>query len=177
MQIAHSKLSRAAIAVAMTLLSTGASAQTLDDMPPLEGPVILTVSGMIAESNMDDGSFAFDLEMLRHIGGDEIETDTIWTPDTVTYTGVRLDRLLNLLGAEGENLDATAINDYSVEIPTSDAVEGGPIIAYEADGKVMSRRDKGPLWVIYPYASTPDYRTEVIYSRSIWQLDRITVKE
>jgi hypothetical protein len=38
----------------------------------------------------------------------------------------------------------------------------------------MSVRDKGPLWVIYPYDSD-DYRSEVIYSRSIWQLDRLEV--
>ena len=37
----------------------------------------------------------------------------------------------------------------------------------------MSRRDKGPLWVIYPYHDNIDYRSETIYSRSIWQLDRI----
>ena len=72
-------------------------------------------------------------------------------------------------------LRATAINDYTVEIPVSDAVEGGPIIAYSVDGKPMSVRDKGPLWVIYPYDSGAQYRSEVIYSRSIWQLDRIEV--
>ena len=63
--------------------------------------------------------------------------------------------------------------DYAVTIPTSDAVEGGPIIAYEMDGKPMSRRDKGPLWVIYPFDDSAKYRTETIYSRSIWQLNRI----
>jgi hypothetical protein len=43
------------------------------------------------------------------------------------------------------------------------------------DGNAMSVRDKGPLWVIYPYDSDAAYRTEVIYSRSIWQLDRLEV--
>jgi hypothetical protein len=67
----------------------------------------------------------------------------------------------------------TAINDYMIEVPVSDAVEGGPIIAFEMDGKPMSVRDKGPLWLIYPFDSNPDYQTEVFYSRSIWQLNRI----
>lgn len=73
-------------------------------------------------------------------------------------------------------IDATAINDYSVEIPISDAVEGGPILAYKSDGAYMSRRDKGPIWLIYPYDQNADYRSETIYSRSIWQLDRLNVK-
>ena len=43
------------------------------------------------------------------------------------------------------------------------------------NGDVMLVRNKGPLWVVYPYDENPEYRSEVIYSRSIWQLDRIEV--
>ena len=50
------------------------------------------------------------------------------------------------------------------------------MIAYERNGAVMSVRDKGPLWIVYPYDSNPDYQTEEIYARSIWQLEKITVK-
>ena len=39
----------------------------------------------------------------------------------------------------------------------------------------MSLRDKGPLWIVYPFDSNPSYSTEVTYARSIWQLDRIEV--
>ena len=65
------------------------------------------------------------------------------------------------------------MNDYAVDIPIGDARDGGPIIAYEIDGKPMSVREKGPLWIVYPYDSKTEYRTETIYSRSIWQLDRL----
>jgi hypothetical protein len=40
----------------------------------------------------------------------------------------------------------------------------------------MSLREKGPLWVIYPYDSDPAYRTEETYSRSIWQLNRLAAE-
>jgi hypothetical protein len=40
----------------------------------------------------------------------------------------------------------------------------------------MSLREKGPLWIIYPFDSSPEYQTELIYSRSIWQLNRIEVQ-
>ena len=69
------------------------------------------------------------------------------------------------------------INDYAVEIPSDDWVEGGPIVAYLNNDEPMSVREKGPLWVVYPYDSDAAYQTEVTYSRSIWQLDRIIVKE
>ena len=54
-------------------------------------------------------------------------------------------------------------------------MEGGPIIAYMMNGEEMSVRNKGPLWLVYPYDLNHEYRSEVIYSRSIWQLDRIDV--
>jgi hypothetical protein len=91
------------------------------------------------------------------------------------FEGVSLDVITDLLGVEEGTLLATAINDYTVEIPVADAVPGGPIIAYLMDGEEMSVREKGPLWVVYPYDSNADYRSEVVYSRSIWQLDRIEV--
>jgi hypothetical protein len=43
------------------------------------------------------------------------------------------------------------------------------------NGAEMSIRDKGPLWIVYPYDASDDFRSEVVYSRSIWQLDRIEV--
>jgi hypothetical protein len=55
-------------------------------------------------------------------------------------------------------------------------VTGGPIVAFARNGAPMPLRDKGPLWIVYPYDSNPDYQSELIYSRSIWQLDRIEVR-
>ena len=49
-------------------------------------------------------------------------------------------------------------------------------MAFLNNGEPMSIRDKGPLWIIYPFDDNPDYQTEVIYSRSIWQLDQIHVE-
>lgn len=138
------------------------------------GEVILTVSGSI-EATGPDTSVQFDLAGLRALGARQIATSTIWTTGPHSFTGVSLDVLLRHLGAKGATLQAVAVNDYAINIPTSDAVPGGPIIAYEMDGAVMSLRDKGPLWVIYPYDSDASFRSEVIYSRSIWQLDRINV--
>ena len=39
----------------------------------------------------------------------------------------------------------------------------------------MTLRDKGPLWLVYPYDADTAYQSEVIYARSVWQLDRIEV--
>ena len=114
--------------------------------------------------------------MLEALGAENFETTTIWTEGVQSFTGVPLNTLLDALGAEGETLRAIALNDYAVEIPASDAEDGGPIVAYLQNGAPMSVREKGPLWIVYPYDARTDYQTEQIYSRSIWQLVSIEIQ-
>ena len=158
---------------AIMLMLSNATAQNLATPG---GEIILTVSGAIDATN-DGEKAVFDLGMLQALDRTTIETTTIWTEGTQVFQGVSLQVLMQQLGVEGGLLRATAINDYAVEIPVSDAVASGPILAYLLNGETMSVRDKGPLWVIYPYDAKADYRSEVIYSRSIWQLDRIEAIE
>jgi len=135
---------------------------------------LLTISGDVTLADGND-ILVLDRDALAVLPATTFETSTIWTDGVHTFTGVALADLAAELGVENGQFLATAINDYTVEIPYSDAVEGGPIIAYLMDGEEMSVRDKGPLWVIYPYDSDADFRSEVIYSRSIWQLDRLEI--
>jgi hypothetical protein len=163
------------LARSLTLVAALCAAGTAVALEPAEGDVLLTVTGAIGQMNAADAA-EFDLALLEGLGTVVIETTTIWTEGMQTFEGVELVDLLSAVGAEGGNLRAIALNDYAVDIPISDAVEGGPIVAYLRNGEVMSVRDKGPLWVIYPFDSSPDYQTELVYARSIWQLDRIEVQ-
>lgn len=164
-------------ALALVMISAGwASAAAADDLPQPSGDVVLTVSGAITQTNVGDTA-QFDMEMLRSLGEVSFTTTTIWTEGPQEFTGVSLERLMDAVGAEAASLKATAINDYAVDVPSEDWIEGGPIVAYEQNGAAMSLRDKGPLWLVYPYDAVSDYQSEVIYSRSIWQLDRITVTD
>ena len=146
-----------------------------DALPEPEGPVILTVTGNIDRTN-GAGAAQFDLGMLQTLDPVALETSTIWTEGVQSFRGVPLSRLLAALEARGEVIAATALNDYMVEIPVADAVEGGPILAFEQNGRLLSVRDKGPLWVIYPYDSVPEYQSETVYVRSIWQVARLEIR-
>lgn len=152
-------------------LSTTARAEAL---PEPKGQVLLTVSGSIEKINAEQIAI-FDRDMLLDLPVTQFETTTIWTDGLQSFSGVSLHHLKEKIGMDGETIIASAINDYSVEIPLSDAKEGGPIIAYLRNGTEMSVRSKGPLWIVYPYDTVPEYRSETIYSRSIWQLDRLEV--
>ncbi|SMX27418.1 Oxidoreductase molybdopterin binding domain protein [Pelagimonas phthalicica] len=151
----------------------GVQAQA-DEMPIPTGPVILQMSGEISRHNNEDLA-EFDLEMLQALPRTELRTTTIWTDGMQEFVGVELGDLLDYIGANGTVIDAWAINDYYAEIPLTDAVPGSALIAYQRNGKPMSVRDKGPLWIIYPYDHSSDFRTEVYFSRSVWQLNRLEV--
>lgn len=140
------------------------------------GEVILSVDGAIADTNAD-GKATFDMAMLQAMTANEFATSTTWTEGTKTFKGVPLKTLLDSIGAKGSKVVATALNNYSVEIPMEAIKDGIPILAYTIDGEEFSRRDKGPLWIVFPYDSSAEYQSELVYGWSIWQLAALTVVE
>ena len=60
---------------------------------------------------------------------------------------------------------------------TYDDVQRFDVIAARLiDGAPMAVRDKGPLFVIYPFDAQPELRNSVYYSRPAWQLRAIEVR-
>ncbi|QGX97105.1 oxidoreductase [Roseovarius faecimaris] len=120
-------------------------------------------------------SSQFSLRDLTDLGETGFTTSTIWTDGEVVFEGVALARLLEAEGITSGTLELIAINDYMIEIPVEEAQDSAALIAYRMDGQAMSTRDKGPLWLVYPFDADPRYQSETYYSRSIWQIDRIKV--
>lgn len=116
-----------------------------------------------------------DLTALQAMETTEVVTSTIWTKGVHRFEGVPLTSLLSSLRLQGDRLRVTALNDYSAEIPLDDDLAAGALLAYRMDGQLMARRGKGPLWIIYPFDQSSKYRSETIYARSVWQLNRIQV--
>lgn len=138
------------------------------------GKVLLTVSGLIEHTNVD-GSAQFDRQMLEALDWQKIRTFTSFSDGEQVFEGPTLAAVLKAVGASGDMLDATAINDYSTEIPVSDAKSHNVFLAMVWNGKTMRVRNKGPIWVVYP--TTEDHAKTQPYDRQmIWQLDRIVVR-
>jgi len=140
-----------------------------------KGAVILTIDGRIAHGN-GDGAARFDLAMLEAMEPAAISTVTPWTDGTPTFVGVDLENLMAVIGAEGQTLVVSALNDYETRVPISDFGEFHPILAYKRDGAYMPVSDKGPLFIVYPYDSDPRLHNDVYYTRSAWQVVHITVE-
>ena len=162
-----------AFGVSTSFATTFAHADTF--LPP-KGEQILTVTGEITAKNASTG-LVLDLAQLEALPQHSFTTSTTWTEGRTTFKGVLLKDLIAAVGASGTMVEMTALNDYVIEMPLSDVKDDGPLLAYLMDGKTMSLRDKGPIWMVFPYDQNPDYRTEETYSRSIWQLLQIDFVE
>ncbi|MWD27145.1 molybdopterin-dependent oxidoreductase [Aquicoccus sp. SCR17] len=151
-------------AAAALMLIAGAALAGQDD-------VILEVTGDIS-----DGKVALDREALKALPETTLETSTVVTDGTHSFTGFLMRDLLKDLGAEGERVIASALNEYVVEIPMTDFTEFDVIVAYSMDGEPLQRNDKGPLWIVYPrdeHEALQDIRYDY---RWVWQLSRLEVQ-
>lgn len=158
--------------VAVALLSSTVSAGGL---AAPEGRVVLTFSGQIGQTNQGKTA-VFDMAALEALPQHSFTTHTPWFDRPVKFTGPLLADLLVAVKAQGKTIRATAINDYTISIPLADAQMHGVIVARLLDDQPMAVRDKGPLFVIYPFDSKAELRTSVYYERSIWQLKRMTIE-
>ncbi|MFY9514342.1 MAG: hypothetical protein WAQ05_25530 [Rubrivivax sp.] len=155
-----------------TGLGAAGQAQALDKP---QGPVVLTLRGRVRSPN--DGTLAnFDMGMLERLPQTSFTTRTPWYAQARKFTGPLLRDVLAAAGANGSTLKAVALNDYWVELPTEDAARHDVIVARLLDDKPMAVRDKGPLFMVYPFDAQPELRNPVYYSRSAWQLRTIEVR-
>jgi len=164
-------LKRVLSSLAAGLLALAVSGPAMA-LPQPEGEPILTVSGEISEGKPVE----LDRAMLERLGATTVETTTPWFNGVSRFEGVRLDRLMGAVGAKGTRVAAVALNDYVSEIPIEDFAAYGVILAYKRDGAYMPVRDKGPLFVIYPFDAHPDIKSQKYYSRSVWQVKSLIVK-
>ncbi|WP_062763252.1 molybdopterin-dependent oxidoreductase [Falsirhodobacter sp. alg1] len=145
-----------------------------EELPAPAGEVLLTVSGQITNTNVGDTA-QFDRAALEAMGMVDIVTKSPWYDDRMTFTGVPVSVLLEKVGAHGTQMTVTALNDYEVKIPLEDA-DTGVILAMKLNGRDMSVREKGPIFIIYPYSSSERLRAQTYYARSSWQVSRIEIR-
>ena len=104
-----------------------------------------------------------------------IKTGTPWHVET-TFSGLSGADFVRIAGVHGDELIVRAINDYQTTIPVIDLVERGVLFVTRMNGKRIGIREKGPVFVIYPFDQHPELKTEVYIGRSIWQIGKITAR-
>lgn len=160
-----------ALALSTLLLFSGLSL-ALDK--PI-GPAVLRISGVVTQPNMQQQA-VFDMAMLQALPQHSFTTQTPWYAEPVKFTGPLLRDVLAAAGAKGEGITAIALNDYRTEIPFSDALKYDLIVATLMNDQPMPVREKGPLFLVYPFDSKAELQAATFYNRSAWQLRTLQIK-
>lgn len=124
---------------------------------------------------------SYDEIALAALPWHDIATHTVWTEGIQYFRGPLLRDLLLQTGTTALDLaqrilTLTALNDFVLDIPASDAFAFDPIVARTVNGQPMQVRDKGPLWLVYPRDTTPVLQAPEYDERWIWQLSLIEIK-
>lgn len=158
--------------VCCTIAFSGAFAGSL---PKPQSKPILTISGKIENTN-NGAAAEFDRAALEALGLRTVETSNPWYDGKIRFEGVSLDQLMKLVGAKGTSVKVVALNDYVITIPLDDFRKFNVILALKRNGDYMPVRDKGPLFIIYPYDSDPQLQNQTYYTRSAWQVAKLIVE-
>ncbi|MDF3362788.1 molybdopterin-dependent oxidoreductase [Sulfitobacter sp. Ks41] len=129
-------------------------------------------------------SVDFTLEQLQTLPQTTVVTANDYVEPSAVFQGPLLRTVLEALeidkDAELKMIDAElkmiALNDFTSTVPASDAFDYDVIMAVLRDGELMTVRNKGPIWVIYPMDDNPELRSDIYNDRLVWQLKEIAVE-
>lgn len=115
-------------------------------------------------------------EELMALAQATINTENEFVDGMTAFVGPLGRDVLALVGEGGSIVVLTAVNDYAVEVPLEDFINYDVVFAMSADGETFSRRDKGPIWVVYPMSDHTELQDPVYNARLIWQLVKVEIK-
>jgi hypothetical protein len=162
----------AAALLAQLMFAGAASACHLEEPG---AAVVLRIEGQIRHCN-SGFEVQFDLALLESLPKREVTTQNPWEEGTATYEGVLLRDLLKFVEANGTVLRIAALNDYSADMDVADTETIDVILAFKRNGEYMPVREKGPLFVVFPFSDQPSLGVQQRFEQSVWQVSRITVK-
>ncbi|MFC3228826.1 hypothetical protein ACFOGJ_16395 [Marinibaculum pumilum] len=126
-----------------------------------------------------DGSKVVELSLadLQALGRVTFDSSTPWTDGAVRFEGVPLSAVLDTVRGTESRLQAAALNDYAIEMPIEEILPFEPVLAWARDGRLMSVRNRGPLWLVFDFDRFPETRNETFLARSIWQLKSLRLQQ
>jgi hypothetical protein len=156
------------------------TARAADALAVPTGKPILTISGRITRTNTSGtpggDTASFDRAMLEGLGAYGFQTTTPWYTGPIRFDGIRMTRLMQEVGATGDNVLAVALDDYTIDMPIADFEKYGVILAIKRNGAYMPISDKGPLFIVYPFDSAAELMSQKFYSRCAWHVAKLIVR-
>ena len=131
---------------------------------------------IVRPTNAGPTTHVYDPATLAALGTTQLSTHVPWDAEPHSWEGVRFKRLLGAHQISGRPLRVKALNDYVAVIPWSDIEQFDPLLAWHRDSRPIAVRDKGPLLVIYPFATHAELKRSEYTDRSVWHVNEIIVE-
>ncbi|MBC7949206.1 MAG: hypothetical protein H7Y42_15075 [Chitinophagaceae bacterium] len=147
-----------------------------DTLPAPTGDVILTVTGKVGITNVDD-TIQMDIAMIEAAGQFEYEvTDPFESVDRV-YGGPLMSDLLALwqVPDDATQIEITALDDYVVTVSIKDLRDYPVLFALQQDGEYMPVATRGPAMLVFPYNNF-EFEEQIYNDFWAWQIKSINVQ-
>ena len=135
-------------------------------LEPAKGPVVLTITGDIEDTNRPasqktqdpffayhDRSFTaaaeFDRAMLEGLGKQSITIDVPGLIPSIQLEGPWLSDVLKAVGGEGNYITVLALDGFASEISAADLEKYEWLLAIKQDGRYLGLGQRGPTWLVY----------------------------
>ncbi|ENY72243.1 hypothetical protein G114_09042 [Aeromonas diversa CDC 2478-85] len=118
---------------------------------------------------------SFTRSELAALPQHSFSTITAWTQGSNRYRGPALARVLEGTGAHRVQL--VALNGYRHELTIAPFEQFPAILAMSENDTPLTRRNKGPLWLLLPFSDLPALKTPENEAAMVWQLITIEVTE
>lgn len=124
----------------------------------------------------DKREITLDEAALAALPQVEFETTTPWTLGTHRYRGPTLKSVLAAQQVDSASaIDVAALNGYQQRVDLSLFAKVPLTLVRYQDDKPLTRRNKGPLWLLVPLSAHPDMDVSAIHNNMVWQVIRIEV--
>lgn len=161
-------LLRAAAFLALAFAAPALAGSEPVALPPADfARASLTVVGPSGEKTYSPAE-------LEALGTYRMRTVTPWLPEATDHDGVRLADVLAAHGlADAEAVRIIAENDYAVVVPRAAWTGNDALIATRVAGKPHTRRNKGPLQIVFPMSDRPELGQNEHWALWVWMAARI----
>jgi hypothetical protein len=158
----------------------------------LSGPVILTITGDVKRptrgaydpktdmffgyNEIEFGAAAtFDFEALARLDIVKLRTDFPKDGSQHEFEGPTLASVLEAAGATGKIAVLKALDGYQIEVPVSELLRNGAVLALKRDGRPLGIGDFGPAHLVFPRAERVDLK-DMSDDQWIWSIYHIRIE-
>lgn len=147
-----------------------------DPIPPPSGEVILTISGDVSVTNVDD-TLQLDMPTLERLGLVKYSLVDPYSNEDAVFTGVLMSDLVKVLGITDSSkvLHLVALDDYQVDLTMAQTELWPIILATRNNDEYITVDNSGPTRIIFPYDVYPELDPGEHVVDWIWSVSSIRV--